>query len=74
MLSRPHALNPCDPDSLKFVAGLYDELLLCFRSRYVNVGCDETVELEDADGGTPLFSCSGHDCPASEDALRKKRL
>ena len=51
VLSRPHALNPCDPDSLKFVAGLYDELLPCFRSRYVNVGCDETVELEDADGG-----------------------
>jgi len=30
------------------VAGLYDQLFPCFRSKYVNVGCDETVELEDS--------------------------
>ena len=47
---RPNAstLNPLDPRSIQFVAGLYDQLLPCFRSKYVNVGCDETIELEDS--------------------------
>lgn len=45
----PMSLCPTDPRSLDFVAGLYDELFPCFRSKYVNVGCDETVELEDAE-------------------------
>ena len=47
---RPTAatLNPVDPRSIEFVAGLYDQLFPCFRSKYVNVGCDETVELEDS--------------------------
>lgn len=47
---RPSALNPTDPDSLTFIAGLYDELFPCFRSRYVNVGCDETHDLLDTTG------------------------
>lgn len=44
---RPSALNPTDPNSLVFLAGLYDELLPCFKSKYVNVGCDETHDLLD---------------------------
>ena len=46
----PRSLCPTDPRSVEFVAGLYDELLPCFRSKYVNVGCDEVLELEDAEG------------------------
>ena len=45
---RPETLNPIDPRSLQLVAGLYDQLFPCFRSKFVNVGCDETVELEDS--------------------------
>lgn len=44
----PSTLNPVDPRSLQFVAGLYDQLFPCFRSKFVNVGCDETIELEDS--------------------------
>lgn len=44
---RPSALNPTDPRSLTFLAGLYDELFPCFNSKYVNVGCDETHDLLD---------------------------
>ena len=51
IMEQPSTLNPCDDASLKFIAGLYDELLPCFRSKNFNVGCDETVELEDADCG-----------------------
>ena len=51
IMGKPSALNPCDDASLEFVAGLYDELLPCFRSKLFNVGCDEAVDLEDADGG-----------------------
>ena len=43
----PATLNPIDPRSIELVAGLYDQLFPCFRSNFVNVGCDETVELED---------------------------
>ena len=46
----PMALCPTDSRSVDFLAGLYDELFPCFRSKYVNVGCDETVELWDAEG------------------------
>ena len=45
----PLSICPTDPRSVPFLAGLYDELFPCFRSRYVNVGCDETIELEDAE-------------------------
>ena len=45
----PMSICPTDPRSVPFLAGLYDELFPCFRSRYVNVGCDETIELEDAE-------------------------
>lgn len=41
----PTTLCPTDPRSLRLVASLYDELLPCFRSKFVNVGCDETMEL-----------------------------
>ena len=33
------------PETLTFMASLYDELLPCFRSRAINIGCDETFEL-----------------------------
>ncbi len=38
-------LNPLDPRSIKLVSDLYEQLLPCFRSRQLNVGCDETFEL-----------------------------
>ncbi len=38
-------LCPGDPRSLRFIAGLYDELLPNFSSRLFNVGCDETWDL-----------------------------
>lgn len=41
-------LSPTNPDSLKLIAGLYDELLPCFKSKKLNVGCDETLELMDS--------------------------
>ena len=44
---RPASLCPTDPESVKFVAGLYDDLFPCFRSKYVNIGGDETMELLD---------------------------
>ena len=43
--SGPFTLAPTDPDSLKLVQGLFDELLPHFSSRQVNVGCDETFDL-----------------------------
>lgn len=46
----PQTLCPTDPRCLDFLGGLYDEMLPCYRSRYFNVGCDETLELEDAHG------------------------
>ena len=46
-LAMPMCLCPTDPRSLTFLAGLYDELFPCFRSKLVNVGCDETMELLD---------------------------
>lgn len=41
----PATLAPNHPDTLKFIRGLYDELLPNFSSRYFNVGCDETWDL-----------------------------
>ncbi len=45
--SKPASLCPTDPESVTFVAGLYDALFPCFRSKFVNVGGDETMELLD---------------------------
>ena len=42
---RPFTLAPDDPRSLELVAGLYEEFLPHFSSRYFNVGCDETFDL-----------------------------
>lgn len=39
------SLNPIDPRSIEFIAGLYDELLPNFRSKLFNVGGDEPWEL-----------------------------
>lgn len=41
----PFTLNPLDPRSAEFIAGLYDELLPHFTSDRINVGCDETFDL-----------------------------
>ncbi len=41
----PFSLNPLDPRSLVLVEELLAELLPNFRSRKVNVGCDETFDL-----------------------------
>ncbi|MCC6230011.1 MAG: family 20 glycosylhydrolase [Phycisphaerales bacterium] len=40
-----HSICPTDPASDKFVASLLDELLPCFASPLVNVGCDETYDI-----------------------------
>ena len=60
VVAHPTSICPTDPRSVTFLAGLYDELLPCFRSRYVNVGCDETVELEDDE-------CKGRSATAIRD-------
>lgn len=44
---RATSLCPTDPRSVEFLAGLYDALFPCFKSTYVNVGCDETHDLLD---------------------------
>lgn len=41
----PFSLAPENPGSLALISSLYDELLPHFRSRQLNVGCDETVDL-----------------------------
>ncbi len=38
-------LDPGNPQSLRLVESLYDELLPHFSSRLLNVGCDETFDL-----------------------------
>ena len=43
--SGPFSLCPTDAASLRFVEGLLDELLPCFASGLVNVGCDETHDI-----------------------------
>ncbi len=42
---QPSTLNPIDPASIEFLAGLYDELLPHFASGMLNVGGDEPWEL-----------------------------
>jgi hypothetical protein len=41
----PFSLCPIDPACLEFLAGLYDELLPCFRSERFDVGLDEAFDL-----------------------------
>lgn len=43
----PSALCPTDPKSVEFLGSLYDELFPCFKSKLVNVGCDETHDILD---------------------------
>lgn len=45
MRTLPTTLNPLDPRSIKLVESMYSELLPCFSSRTLNVGCDEPFEL-----------------------------
>jgi hexosaminidase len=42
---RPFTLNPGDPRSLALVGELLDDVVPNFSSRFVNVNCDETVDL-----------------------------
>ncbi len=41
----PHSLCPTDPRSLEFIRGLLDQLLPCFSSPLVNIGCDEAFDV-----------------------------
>lgn len=41
----PFSLSPTDPATLEFLAGLYDQLLPCFRSERFDVGLDEAFDL-----------------------------
>ncbi len=41
----PFSVCPVDPASEEFIAGLLDQLLPCFGSRLVNIGCDETFDV-----------------------------
>lgn len=41
----PFSISPVVPESLTFLAQLYEELLPHFTSRVFNVGCDETWDL-----------------------------
>jgi hexosaminidase len=44
-LRYPSTLAPENPGTLRFLRGLYDELLPHFTSKFFNVGCDETWDL-----------------------------
>ena len=46
----PSAITPEGDAGIRFLAGLYDELLPNFSSRLVNVGCDEVFDLR-GEGG-----------------------
>ena len=41
----PFSLSPAVPETIPFLAGLFDELLPNFTSRMFNVNCDETFDL-----------------------------
>jgi hypothetical protein len=41
----PFSLCPTDPASLRFVEDLLGQLLPCFTSPLVNIGCDETYDI-----------------------------
>ncbi|MDX2114891.1 MAG: family 20 glycosylhydrolase [Planctomycetota bacterium] len=41
----PHSLCPTDPRSLELIGELLDELLPCFTSGLVNIGCDEAFDV-----------------------------
>lgn len=43
--SGPFSLCPTDERSLPFIEGLLDELLPCFDSPFINIGCDETYDI-----------------------------
>ena len=41
----PFSLCPTDPESLDLLADLFGQLLPCFSSKLLNVGCDETFDV-----------------------------
>ena len=41
----PFSLCPAEPKAEQFVGALLDELLPCFTSNLVNIGCDETFDV-----------------------------
>lgn len=43
--SGPFSLCPTDPASIRFVEDLLGQLLPCFTSPLVNIGCDETYDI-----------------------------
>ncbi|TVS07931.1 MAG: glycoside hydrolase [Phycisphaerales bacterium] len=43
--SGPFSLCPIDPGSIRFVEKMLDDLLPCFSSSLVNIGCDETYDI-----------------------------
>jgi hypothetical protein len=43
----PTTLDPSNPGSIRLVESLFDELFPNFTSPLVNIGCDETFEIED---------------------------
>lgn len=43
--SGPFSLCPVEPGALPFVESLLDEMLPCFSSPRVNIGCDETYDI-----------------------------
>lgn len=43
----PFSLKPADPEVLAFLGELYDQLLPCFSSNELNVGLDETFDVEE---------------------------
>lgn len=41
----PFSLCPTDPNSIKLVEDLLSQLLPCFTSKLINIGCDETADI-----------------------------
>ncbi len=52
----PFSLCPTDPRSLAFVEDLLGQLLPCFRSGLVNIGCDETYDIGAGRSGAAVAS------------------
>ncbi|MGE5675836.1 MAG: family 20 glycosylhydrolase, partial [Mycobacterium leprae] len=56
----PFSLSPAVPETIPFLASLYDELLPHFNSPYFNVGCDETFDVGQGKSKETVAQNGGH--------------
>ncbi len=53
--SGPFSLNPSDPRSIELIKDLLDQMLPCFSSNKVNIGCDEAFDIAPDDSRLDLY-------------------